>query len=57
LLALSTAIDAAKARGGVFARIRQAGLTLQAVATFARLYLLPVKHNELPSQVRLAPAW
>jgi magnesium-protoporphyrin IX monomethyl ester (oxidative) cyclase len=27
------------------------------VATFARLYLLPVKHHSLPVNVRVAPAW
>jgi hypothetical protein len=29
----------------------------RAFLTFARLYLLPVKHNELPKQVRLQPTW
>ncbi len=28
-----------------------------AAATFARLYFLPVRQNELPEQVRMAPAW
>jgi magnesium-protoporphyrin IX monomethyl ester (oxidative) cyclase len=57
LLALSVAIDQAKKQGGVFARLRQLGLMSQALATFVRLYLLPVKTNELPQQVRLSPAW
>jgi hypothetical protein len=28
-----------------------------AAATFVGLYLLPTKANELPAEVRLAPAW
>jgi hypothetical protein len=28
-----------------------------AVATFVRLYLLPVKRHDLPAQMRVAPAW
>jgi magnesium-protoporphyrin IX monomethyl ester (oxidative) cyclase len=28
-----------------------------ALAAFVRLYLLPVRHHELPAQVRMAPAW
>jgi magnesium-protoporphyrin IX monomethyl ester (oxidative) cyclase len=57
LRALSIAMEEAKARGGLFGRLRQAGLAVAAAATFARLYLLPVKPNELPQQARLAPAW
>jgi magnesium-protoporphyrin IX monomethyl ester (oxidative) cyclase len=57
LRALSAAMDEAKARGGILGRLRQAGLAVAAAATFARLYLLPVKPNELPQQARLAPAW
>ena len=33
------------------------GWRWRALATFARLYLLPVKHHALPAQVRVAPAW
>jgi magnesium-protoporphyrin IX monomethyl ester (oxidative) cyclase len=57
LLRIQTAVDAAKAQGGVVGRIRQAGWTLAGVASFARLYLLPVKRHALPAQVRVAPAW
>ena len=28
-----------------------------AAATFARLYLLPVKHNAMPADIRLQPVW
>lgn len=48
---------AAKARGGVVGRIRQAGWALAGAATFARLYLLPVKRHALPEQVRMQAAW
>jgi magnesium-protoporphyrin IX monomethyl ester (oxidative) cyclase len=54
---LSLRMDEAKARGGLLGRLRQAGCAVAAAATFARLYLLPVQHNELPQQARLAPAW
>jgi magnesium-protoporphyrin IX monomethyl ester (oxidative) cyclase len=57
LFDLQTRIDAAKARGGVWAKLAQAGLALQAVGTFARLYLLPVQRHDLPAQVRVAPVW
>jgi magnesium-protoporphyrin IX monomethyl ester (oxidative) cyclase len=43
--------------GGLGGKLRKAGLGAAAAATFARLYLLPVKRNDLPRQVRLAPAW
>jgi magnesium-protoporphyrin IX monomethyl ester (oxidative) cyclase len=39
-------------------RQAQAGaLAIAGVATFARLYMLPVKRHDLPQQVRMAPAW
>ncbi|HEV2545600.1 MAG TPA: magnesium-protoporphyrin IX monomethyl ester (oxidative) cyclase, partial [Methylobacterium sp.] len=30
---------------------------LVAAATFARLYLLPVKQNAMPADIRLDPVW
>jgi magnesium-protoporphyrin IX monomethyl ester (oxidative) cyclase len=57
LFRIQTAFDAAKARGGLFGKLAMAGLALQGVAAFARLYLLPVKRHELPANVRVAPAW
>ena len=43
--------------GGLIAALADNAMGLSAVATFARLYLLPVKHHALPSEVRVAPAW
>jgi magnesium-protoporphyrin IX monomethyl ester (oxidative) cyclase len=57
LFRLQTAMDAARARGGLVGRLRQAGLAVAGFATFARLYLRPVKRHDLPAQVRVAPAW
>jgi magnesium-protoporphyrin IX monomethyl ester (oxidative) cyclase len=45
------------ARGGLVSRLARAGLAVQSGLTFARLYLLPVERNELPTEVRMAPAW
>ncbi|HUN91866.1 MAG TPA: magnesium-protoporphyrin IX monomethyl ester (oxidative) cyclase [Burkholderiaceae bacterium] len=57
LFRIADRIREEKANGGLLGRIRCAGLALAAVATFTRLYLLPVRPNETPDQVRLAPAW
>jgi magnesium-protoporphyrin IX monomethyl ester (oxidative) cyclase len=54
---ISEANDRAKASGGVLGKLRQAGCAVAAAATFARLYVMPVKPNALPQQVRMAPAW
>jgi magnesium-protoporphyrin IX monomethyl ester (oxidative) cyclase len=54
---IGVANEAAKARGGIAGGVRRAGLGIAAAATFARLYLLPVKSNALPERVRMAPAW
>lgn len=57
LFRIQTAMSAAKARGGVVGRLKQAGLAAQGLLTFVRLYLLPVRRHELPMQVRVAPVW
>ncbi len=54
---IAEASAAAKARGGVAGRVKSIGLGIAAAATFARLFLLPAKHNVLPQHVTLAPAW
>jgi magnesium-protoporphyrin IX monomethyl ester (oxidative) cyclase len=57
LFRLSQRMEAAKARGGVWGKVQQAGLAVAGFASFARLYLLPVRRHALPQQVRMAPAW
>ncbi len=57
LFRIQQGLDAAKAQGGVIGAIKRAGWAVAGVATFTRLYLLPVKHHALPAQVRVAPAW
>jgi magnesium-protoporphyrin IX monomethyl ester (oxidative) cyclase len=57
LFELSQRMEAAKAAGGVFGKLRQGAIAAAAAVTFARLYLLPVRRHDLPQQVRLAPAW
>jgi magnesium-protoporphyrin IX monomethyl ester (oxidative) cyclase len=56
---LTYAVQDAKAReqGGLIGNLKRGYWVTRAFLTFARLYLLPVKHNELPKQVRLQPTW
>ncbi len=44
-------------RGGLAGLLGQAWHGAGAALTFARLYLLPVKHRALPSQARVQPVW
>ncbi len=57
LFELQMRVDAAKQRGGLVGKLQQGICAVQAAATFARLYLLPVQRHDLPQQVRMAPAW
>ncbi len=54
---ITEAKRAARKQGGVLGRIKGAGLTVAAAASFARLYLIPTKDNAMPENVRLVPAW
>ncbi len=57
LVHVKTKVDAAKARGGLVGRLQQAAWAAAGAATFARMYLIPVRRHALPAQVRMAPAW
>jgi magnesium-protoporphyrin IX monomethyl ester (oxidative) cyclase len=57
LVRIQAGVDAAKARGGLIGAVKLAGWALAGVATFVRLYTLPVKRHALPAQIRMAPAW
>jgi magnesium-protoporphyrin IX monomethyl ester (oxidative) cyclase len=51
------AMNDAKAKGGFINRLRRIGLMASVGATFLRLYAMRAPTNELPAQVRMAPAW
>ena len=57
LFHISQKVAAAKAQGGVVGKLKQAAWSVAGLAKFGRLYLLPTVPNELPRQVRMAPAW
>jgi magnesium-protoporphyrin IX monomethyl ester (oxidative) cyclase len=57
LFRIAQAAERAKQRGGLIGALQRAGCAIAGVATFARLYVLPVKANATPAQVRMAPAW
>ena len=49
--------QAARKQGGIIGLLKRAGLAASGVATFARLYMLPVHRHALPDQICMAPAW
>ncbi|MES2978345.1 MAG: magnesium-protoporphyrin IX monomethyl ester (oxidative) cyclase [Pseudomonadota bacterium] len=57
LLAISLAHAKAKASGGLVGKLRALGYAGMAALTFGRLFLLPVKSNTLPDQIRFQPVW
>jgi magnesium-protoporphyrin IX monomethyl ester (oxidative) cyclase len=54
---LGLKMQAAKRQGFLFSRMRRLALLAQVAVTFVRLFLLPTKHNAMPADVRMAPAW
>jgi magnesium-protoporphyrin IX monomethyl ester (oxidative) cyclase len=54
---ISVASDNARARGGLSGAVQRIGFACAAAMTFGRLYLLPVRRNELPENIRVVPAW
>jgi magnesium-protoporphyrin IX monomethyl ester (oxidative) cyclase len=54
---INEAIEETRRTGGIVAGIKRFGLATAAAATFASLYVRPVRHNEIPQRVRLSPAW
>jgi magnesium-protoporphyrin IX monomethyl ester (oxidative) cyclase len=49
--------EKAKAAGGIGGALKRAWLGARGAVAFLRLYMIPVKHHDLPESVRLAPAW
>ena len=57
LTRIAEGMGEATARGGFMGRLKRAVLGAAAGATFLRLFVLPVKPNAPPADVRLQPAW
>ncbi len=57
LAELAAKVDEAKRRGGVMSWITRGACMAAGVATFAKLYFLPVRRHDLPARIHLAPAW
>lgn len=57
LVRINAAYEAAEKRGGVWSWVQRGWLASRGFFAFSRLYLLPVKPNAVPDNVRLAPVW
>ena len=57
LYRLAVINEQARERGGLGGAVKRLGVAAASAATFARLYLLPVRPNALPDRVLAAPAW
>ena len=57
LVEVQAGINAAKVQGGVMGLVKQSLWAVTGLATFVRLYLLPVKRHELPAELRVVPVW
>jgi magnesium-protoporphyrin IX monomethyl ester (oxidative) cyclase len=57
LFHISQQVAAAKERGGVIGLVKRVGWSAAGLGTFFRLYMMPVRHNEIAPQVRMVPAW
>jgi magnesium-protoporphyrin IX monomethyl ester (oxidative) cyclase len=54
---IASAAEAARVSGGLLAPIRRAVCAVAAAVTFLRLLVLPVRPNQIPESIRVAPAW
>ncbi|MEL6226493.1 MAG: magnesium-protoporphyrin IX monomethyl ester (oxidative) cyclase [Pseudomonadota bacterium] len=54
---ISDKMDEAKKRGGLVGGVKQLGFGAAAGVTFARLFFMRAKNNELPATSRMEPAW
>ncbi len=54
---ISERTAAARKQGGLIGALKRAALSVEGAIAFARIYTLPVKHHDLPSQVLLQPVW
>ncbi len=57
LFAITTQMSQVKAKGGVLAGPKLAGLGVMAAAILVKLYALPTVPNTAPATVRLSPVW
>lgn len=57
MLRASKRLDAARKRQGIGGALARVGAMASAATTFLRMFLVPVKENTLPGQVRLAQSW
>ena len=57
LVEIAVADAKAKKQGGLLGALKHGWCVTQAVATFARLYFVPVKRNPLPAEMRVQPTW
>lgn len=57
LLVLNQKAEALRAKGGLFSSIRRMGVMAATGLTFAKLYVLPTKRNELPDEICMVPVW
>lgn len=57
LVEIAVADAQAKKRGGWRGALQHGWCVVQAVATFARLYTVPVKRHSLPAEMRVQPTW
>ncbi|MHA4875066.1 hypothetical protein, partial [Enterococcus faecium] len=57
LLRASRRLDAARKQRGIGGALARVGAMAAAATAFLRMFLVPVKDNPLPKQVRLAQSW
>ena len=57
LVEIAVADAKAKQQGGLWGTLKHGWCAVQAVATFARLFFVPVKHRTLPQDMRVQPTW